>query len=317
MNPAIRFGVILAALAGALMIGRAAWPLVESNLTALKSWTRTDGEVTNLAGPVEFEVGEDPFKYRASVDVEHMWGLRIFTRAPLFVDPGDVMRIKPAGFLQMWLSPAGLLGLVLLLLVVAGAFARVGTGERAPHGGWMFTEAPQRNGGAVVLHSPPRQWKIVLGWSILGLAMAIPPLFGPGGNLVSRYSTSLVGAAFTASLWIYSWHTKTLEISADSNGVRMTSVLGWQDVPWRIVRGLEDQTIFQSYYDARMRMWKLPFPGSSVKLYAFTDDRGRTLMSFSPEAEPKGSVEKLFDLCLQQTGLIVKSRRINVSGTNF
>jgi len=293
-------------------MGRAAWPVVESNLTALKSWTRTDGEVTNLAGPVEFELGEDPSKYRVSVDVDHMWGLKIFTRAPLLIDPADPTRIKPAGFLQMWLSPAGMAGLILLLLAVGVSVARVGTGESAAHGGWMFTEAPQRNAGTVVLHSPTRQWKIVLGWSILGLAMAIPPLFGPGGNLVSRYSTSLLGAAFTAGLWIYSWHTKTLEISADTNGVRMTSVLGWQDVPWRTVRGVEDQTLFQSLYDAKMRMWRLPFPGSSVRIYAFTDERGRTLMSFSPEAEPKAAVEKLLDLCLQQTGSIVKSRRIAV-----
>src|SRR5436190_18374190 len=125
MNPTVGFGLILAALAGALIVGRGAWPAVESNLTALKFWTRTDGEVTNLAGPVEFELGRDPDKYRASVDVDHMWGLTIFRRAPLFVDPSDTTHIKPAGFLQMWLTPVGMCALVLVLFAVAGLVARV------------------------------------------------------------------------------------------------------------------------------------------------------------------------------------------------
>lgn len=319
MNPTIRFGLILAALAGAAMIGRAAWPAVESNLTALKFWTRTDGEVTNLAGPVEFELGREPSKYKASVDVDHMWGLRIFERAPLLVDPSDATRIRPAGFLQMWLSPAGMGGLILLLLAVAAAVARVDTAppqfngaEPQSNAQWMFSEAPAPLGGGIFLHSPKRQWKIVLGWSTLGLAMAILPLLGTGGDLLSRYSTSLVGAAFTLTLWIYAWHTKTLEITASSQGIRVTSVLGWRDVPWRMVKSVEHQTIFTTYYNGNMRMWELPFPGSSVNVYSFNDERGRTLLSFSPEVEPKPEVDKLFDLCTQKTGLLVKSRRIAI-----
>jgi hypothetical protein len=319
MNPIIRIAVIAAALAGAWLIGRALSPAVATNLTARKSWTRTEGEVRAMNGAIEFEIGREPSAYRAFATVEHTWGLRLFKKVPLFVDPADPSRIKPAGLLQMWLAPAGMSGLILLLLAIALIAARLGTGPTvaqtdAPHAQvqWMFTESPGPLGGGIILHSPTKQWKIVLGWSILGVALAIIPLLNQGGSQVARLASTTLGAAFALSLWGFAWHTKTMEISANSQGIRMTSVMGWRDVPWGLIRSMEDQDIFTTYYNGNTRMWELPFPGSTVRVFALNDQRGRTLMSFSPELEPKGAIAQLFALCTQQTGLKLQKRTIAI-----
>jgi hypothetical protein len=216
--------------------------------------------------------------------------------------------------LQMWWTPAALSFFVVLFLATAWAGARIGTGQAtAPAGSeWMFTRLPAPLSGDITLHSPPRQWKIVVGWSMLGVAMAVISLLGKGGNPISRIGYITLGSAFALALWGFAWHTRTVEISADDRGVRMTSILGWRDIPWAMVRSVEDQHIFTTYYNGRMRMWELPFPGSTVRVLAFNDARDHTLMSFSPELEPRTSLDRLFDLCTRQTGLKVRGRTIAI-----
>src|SRR6476661_4789157 len=103
MNPIIRIVAIIAALAGAWLIGRALLPALATNLTARKSWTRTVGEVRAMNGAIEFEIGSEP-SYRAFATVDHTWGLGLFKKVPLFVDPADTSHVKPAGLFQMWLA---------------------------------------------------------------------------------------------------------------------------------------------------------------------------------------------------------------------
>jgi hypothetical protein len=135
---------VAAALAGAVLIARMTWLAVAANLTVMRSWILTEGEVRAMNGAVEFELGREPDEYRALATVDHTWGLSLFKRAPLFVDPNDPKRIKTAGFLQMWLTPAGMSAFVLLLLSIAFMAARVGIGITAPvpgqqaRGQWMF-----------------------------------------------------------------------------------------------------------------------------------------------------------------------------------
>jgi hypothetical protein len=92
----------------------------------------------------------------------------------------------------------------------------------------------------------------------------------------------------------------------------MTSVLGWRDLPWEMIRTVEDQSMFTTYYNSRMLMWELPFPGSTIRVLAFKDDRARTLMSLSPELEPRDSLRRLFDLCTERTGLKLQKRTIAI-----
>lgn len=319
MNPVVRIAVIAAALAGVVLIARVAWPAVASNLTAMHSWTRTEGEVRAMSGDVEFELGHEPDSYRASVAVDHTWGLSLFRKAPLFVDPANPSRIKPAGFFQMWLSPVGMSFFVLLLLAATWFAARAGAGQKdariagaQSHGEWMFIQSPGPLNGGVTLHSPTRQWKTVLGWSILGVAMAVIPLLSKGGNPVSRVGYVTLGSAFALSLWGFAWHTKSLEISANAQGIRMISVLGWRNLPWEMVRTVEDQSVFATYYNSQMRMWELPFPGSTTRVLTFNDGSDHTLMSLSPELEPQDSLKRLFQLCNERTGLKLQNRTIEI-----
>jgi hypothetical protein len=268
-----------------------------------------------MNGDIEFEIGREPDSYRAVATVDHTWGLSLFKKVPLFVNPADRLRVKPAGFLQMWLSSAGMSVFVLLLLMAAGAAARFGAGQTAESptdSRWMFSRAAGPLSGGITLHSPPGQWKIVLVWSLLGVAMAIIPLLGKGGNPVSRVGYILLGTAFATALWGFAWHTKSMEISANESGIRMTSVLGWRELPWGLIRSVEDQDIFTTYYNGTLRMWELPFPGSSIRVLAFNGERDRTLMSFSPDLQPQDSLKRLFDLCARQTGLKLHGRAIAI-----
>jgi hypothetical protein len=317
MNPGIRIAVVIAALVGAGLIVRAAWPAVAGNLTALKSWNRMEGEIRSMNGDIEFEIGREPDSYRAFAAVDHTWGLSLFKKVPLLVDPANRSRVKPAGLFQMWLSPAEMSALVLLLLAAAWMIAGYGRGPDAiqiagapTRARWMFSESPGPLSGGVTLHSPARQWKIVLAWSILGVAMVVIPMLGKGGNPVSRVAYITLGSVFALSLWGLAWHTRSMEISANSHGVRMTSVLGWRDLPWGLVRSVEDQDIFSTYYNGQMRMWELPFPGSTIRVLAFNGEHDRTLMSFSPELESQDSLKRLFELCTEQTGLKMHGRSI-------
>lgn len=266
-----------------------------------------------MNGDIEFEIGHEPDSYRAFAPVAHTWGLSLFHRAPLLVDPADRSHIKPAGLFQLWLSPAGMSFFILLLLAIATVAVRFGAGQTADpsRSQWMLTESPGPMNG-ITLHSPARQWRIVLAWSLLGVALAVIPLLAKGGNPVSRIGYITLGSAFALSLWIFAWHTKTLEISAGDSGIRMTSVLGWRDLPWGLIRSVEDQDIFATYYNGQLRMWELPFPGSSVRVLAFNDAGDRTLMSFSPELVPQDSLKRLFDLCTERTGLKLHGRTIAI-----
>jgi hypothetical protein len=61
-----------------------------------------------------------------------------------------------------------------------------------------------------------------------------------------------------------------------------------------------------------MRMWELPFPGSTVRVMALNGENDRTLMSFSPDLVPGPSMTRLFDLCAERTGLRVQKRKVAI-----
>ena len=235
-----------------------------------------------MNGAIEFELGREPSAYRAFANVDHTWGLRLFKTVPLLVDPADPSRIKPAGFLQMWLAPAQMSGLILLLLATALIAASVGTGQSVAnteagqgHAKWMFTKSLGPLGDGISLHSPTRQWKIVVGWSMLGVAMVVIVALGKSGNPAARLAYITLGAAFAMALWIFAWHTRSMEITANGQGIRMTSVLGWRDVPCEMIRSVEDQNIFTTYYNGNTRKCgrcRFPAPRSAYSLSTTSRD---------------------------------------------
>jgi len=314
MNPLVRVLVAGAALIGVCMIGRVLLPVARGNLTAAKSWTRTQGEVRAMNGAIEFEIGAEPESYRAFATVGHTWGLSLFKKVPLYVDPADNSRVMPAGVLQMWLDPVEMMALALLLLAISGMAVVAGREQGADTTAafWMFTRPPGALASGVSLHAPGRQWKIAIGWSTLGIALVAAEVFGGDANRPGGMFRIACGTAFTIALWLLSWHTKTMELSANAEGVRLSSVLGWREVPWKRIRGVEDQHIFTSYYNGDMRMWELPFPGSTARVLAFTNESGRSILTFSPELEPKDALKQLFDLCKQQTGAALQQRDVRL-----
>src|ERR1035438_3980236 len=85
---------------------------------------------------------------------------------------------------------------------------------------WVFTKSPGPLPGGISLHSPPNQWKIILVWSLLGVALAVIPLFAKRAHLLKRIGGVLLGSAFALALWTFALHAKTLEVSANGVGLR-------------------------------------------------------------------------------------------------
>jgi len=104
-----------------------------------------------------------------------------------------------------------------------------------------------------------------------------------------------------------------MEITANDRGIRMISSLGWRDVPWELVRGIEDKEILNTYYNGNMRMWEMPWPGSTTRLITLAGERGFPLMTITPEVEPKAALRRLLDLCERRTGTRMERRKINLN----
>jgi hypothetical protein len=220
----------------------------------------------------------------------------------------------------MWLAPAQLAVMMLILLVVAGLVLSLGTGgnlprleSRASQARWVFTPSPGPLSGDISLREFPRRWKIVLGWSVLGIVMAVMVLFASIASRPQRCFQVLIGACFTVALWGLASHTATMEITANDRGIRMISSLGWRDVPWELVRGIEDKEILNTYYNGNMRMWEMPWPGSTTRLITLAGERGFPLMTITPEVEPKAALRRLLDLCERRTGTRMERRKINLN----
>lgn len=317
MAPLVRNYILLYCLAGCAVIGWLTVRSLTSNFTALHSWIRLEGRVSSYTRPVRIIPSTDErvgFEQALLVAVDHTFGLKDSGKVvALFQDPNDPKHLKTAGFLQMWLFPAWMMGLILALLGAAALTIWLGNGHRlwGPEYGrsqWMYTPAPGPLPGGIVLHSPPSYWKIAVGWSLLAIvltALGWRREDGEDFNLMGDISSTLLCAAFVMTAWGVAYRDVTLELSADASGVRISSVSGWRDVPWEMVHGLENQSIFMSYYNG-VRLRQLPDPGAKLNVYAFTDADGRTLISFGRDLVPDEAKARLFQLCKDRTGASVK-----------
>jgi hypothetical protein len=219
---------------------------------------------------------------------------------------------------QMWLFPAAMTGWILTLtLIVAGAiWLGRGDGHSGPPsaaGRWMHSRAPGPLADGVVLRSPSSYWKIALCWSLLGIPAVLAPwIVKESGNRITHISLALLGSAYVLGVWGVAWRDVSMELSANAQGIRMSSLTGWRDVPWEMVHGLENQSIFRTYQSPFLGMMELPFPGTALNVYAFTDANDRTLISFGRELVPNEAMAQLFKLCKAHTGHDLTNRDVPI-----
>jgi len=308
MHPMVRVVIVCAALAGVFVAGRATWLKVAGNLAAMRSWRRTEAWVYYQGYPAQFVIGKDNeerdearnrHEYRTA-NVDHLLGLSTAGAVPMFQDPADPTRVMPAGFLQMWLFPAAMSGWIVVLLAAAVYLALA-----APK-----TGAPLLPVDGITLQYPSGIWKVPLFWSLLGVGLLAGSCFGQDGSRIGRYSGSIVGAAFALMAWGVAARDLTLKLLANQDGVHVTSIVESRYVPWEGIRGIEAQQIYFSHRHGMQ--WDLPSAGGSLRVYAFVDERGRTLLSFSRELVPKEAMTQLFQLCEARTGAHFKHKDIPI-----
>ena len=292
----VRFAILAAALAAVSIVGRATWLKVAGNVEAMRSWRRTEGLVYYQGYTSQFVMGNNNAEIEEARDrrefrtaaVDHLMGLS--GTVPMFQYPADPTRVKPAGFLQMWLFPAAMTGWILVLLAAAAYLALSG----------QNVDAQLVPADGITLHYPSGTWKIPLFWSLLGVAMMAVVYWGTDVSRIGRYSAFIVGAAFALLAWGVAGRDLTLKVVATADGVHRVSIMEACYVPWERVRGVEAQRIYFSH--RKGSQWDLPSPGGSLNFYAFVDERGGTLLSFSRDLAPKEAMNRLIQLCEVRTG---------------
>jgi hypothetical protein len=320
MTPFIRNYILLYCIGGAAAVGFLLIRSLTENFTAIRSWNRISGVVFSTLEPARITPSNDldraNYEDAIVVAVDHSYGLHTRELTPLYQDPANPKRLKTAGLLQMWLFPATMLGLLLVLSAVASGAIWLANGHRiwGPEQGpsqWMFTKPPGPLPGNIVLRSPSLYWKLAVFWSLFGVAMAIAPLFNfkDEGNTINHMGNvfyCLVGIAFAMSGWCVAVRDVSLEVSANDYGIRMSSITGWRDVPWEMIHGVENQTLL-TRIPFGSRLPHVTDPGSTLSATAFTDARGKTLISFGIDVGAGEPRAKLFQLCKERTGVSLRS----------
>jgi hypothetical protein len=299
MYPSVRIALVLLLVALALSVAALAGPTVSRNLTIRRSWRRTQATVFGMAADdsVEVALGGQADDPRINVPVDHKVGLSFLKSVPVYVNPADPSQMTMGGLLQMWLWPAGLAGVALLLLGCAGAVAS------ATHlGGWMFTPAPAPLVAAIRVVRPASEWRAPLVWSLLGVAAIACSIWIRGGTRIQHFGLAGVGLVFVVLMWSLALDNATTEISADPGALRKTTAFGWRQVAWDQVGAVEERTMVFGRGKSLLRDGKdYSFPGNESTALVFADVGGRTLISASAKMEPRESMRQLLDLCASRT----------------
>jgi hypothetical protein len=316
MYSEIRWALVLVAIALAALPAWMASRVVTGNLAVLSSWKRAQGVVVAMASSdyVEIELGKEPDTSRVKAPTDHQLGLSFLKTVPIYVDPSDPQRVRTGGLLQLWLWPAGLALAAAVLLIVAATAASIGRGTAADldaaTGRWMFSPAPPPIETDIRVYRPASEWKVPLGWSVLGAAMLACGVFMRSANPISRMVCASVGMLFLLLMWAMSIDNKTTEVSADRNGLLKNSAFGWCRIRWEQVGSVEQQHTIFGRSASRLRQRDTSFPGRDVTMVVFADKSGRQLVTLSPGMEPTKNMRRLLDACAERTGLRLEFRTI-------
>jgi len=214
------------------------------------------------------------------------------------------------------LSALGL-GIVALALLAAAVYL-VTAKTFAGHWNWS-SEAPWHpEPGAVEAHWRSRTKWIVVAWSVLGIvptATLVLQLRLEGSVAPIAVATTAGGLLFTLALLVYAAHVQSYRVWPAISGLRHCSVMGWQEIPWNVIKRIEDRTVTtvhrtSSNFDPigishpRIQDGPVEVPSHYVRLL---DETGHYLLDLSRDLEGQAALVKL---CAERTGLPVIKRDI-------
>ena len=297
---------------------------VMGNLPVLNSWTRVEGTVMGLSynDRVEVELGTPLDSRRVyAMTPEHQLGLSFLSKVVVYADPSSArpgpQRFRAGGVLQFWLWPATLAGVAFLLVWGAMFLWRAGRveEEHASAGQWMFNASPAPMATSIRLHAPASHGKASLFWSLFGVCGLAWVVYYPGGTPFQRFWPGCLCGFLVVFTLVLALESLTMEISADDAGVRKTTALGWNFVPWEAVKRFELQRTLPVRRSSQPGFFleeKLTFPGRATEGYAFMGANGFSLMRISVEMEPASAMDELFDMCARKTGLHPEKRTYEI-----
>jgi hypothetical protein len=235
---------------------------------------------------------------------------------PRLGDPrnGGVLDIAPArsrfsGYL--WMAGLGcfalaLLALALYLILAKTTFRRWNWDSPAP-----WRDSPQADGA----HWMPRNWGACLFWASLGLLPLVIAAFQyvlEGSVPVEAAVGIAAGLLWCLMLSVYAVHMKTYAAWIAGSGLRQASALGWLEIPFAEIGGIEDRTVKtfhwshvgQGYSSAPLQ--QSDFPRYYVR---FLDRQGTTLADLSRDLMGQADVVRS---CSEKSGVPVVKRLIKV-----
>jgi len=310
MYSEVRVAILLLLTVATTVSGWFAATEISTRIAVLRTWQRSEGRLYTLASPntVEIEFGRDTDERRVvAATVDHVLFLAGTERVTAYTDPSDPKRVRIGGLLQWWLWPATLALTAVVFCVVLGvtfSFVRSrDAGNAMATGKWSFASPPAEEPTQIVMHAPPSEAKWPLFWSVLGFAAFCCGVLITSMGPFQRLWSISAGGLFIMVTFMLSLYNYTLRISADSLGLRVTSALGWRDVPWKLVKGVELREVSPAVpYSINGKL--LPFPGRTTRSYVFTGAGGNTLFRMSIHMQPPEDRRRFFELCRERTGLV-------------
>ena len=310
MYPEVRFGLIALALLAAGVALFTVQRIVTGNLMVLKSWTATEGVIVAMPAEnhVEVSIGPGSDAHPLVVSPVDTLGLGLRKKVRVYLDPADPAKARFGGVLQMWFWPSMLALAAMLFLVFTITVVRAGNADQVTAIGVIRLSAPPPPMDTDIRVRPPAsEWKTPLFWSLLGVAALAFGVFSSEGRMIARVGLSLIGVLVILFAWSVSLTSRTLEITADRNGIRKTSAFGWSEIRWDQI-GRFERLITIPETKKRWLLYDLPFPGRESENYVLSNKSGWPLMHISVDMGPMGAMRRLLELCHERTGLSLERK---------
>jgi hypothetical protein len=284
------------------------------------------GYTTDYDYLIKTTVPGDPENRTTVVTVAHADGSDPGMDQPvdLYVDPTENLPPKlgdPAlhgalppephtpGRAQRILTMLGL-GVGVLALLAAAIYL---TMANTLLGRWNWSsEAPWHpEPGAILARWRPRNQWAVLFWASLGFLPLLTSALQrhlEGSIAPPALVTIAGGLLWVLFLSVYHLHVRSYRAWAAIDGLRHSSLMGWQEIPWKSIQRIEDRTVITLHYDVNAHYYskvsgnQANWPRCYVRLL---DGTGRYLLDLSRDLDGQ---RPLVEACAARTGQPVIER---------